>query len=114
MAKCVFCDIVNGIEPGDILYQDETVTAFRDINPVAPVHVLIVPNKHISTVNDLTDADDSLVGHIFTVARKLAAQERITESGYRLIINTNYDGGQVIYHMHLHLIGGRRMYYPIG
>ena len=114
MANCVFCGIVNGIEPGDILYQDETVTAFRDIHPVAPVHVLIVPNKHISTANDLTAADETLVGHIFTIARRLASQEHIAESGYRLILNTNYDGGQVIYHMHLHLIGGRRMRYPMG
>ena len=114
MAKCVFCDIVNGIEPGDILYQDETVTAFRDIHPVAPVHVLIVPNKHISTANDLTVVDESLIGHMFMIARTLAAQERIADTGYRLILNTNYDGGQVIYHLHLHLIGGRRMRYPIG
>lgn len=114
MTNCVFCGIVNGTEPGDILYQDESVTAFRDIHPVAPVHVLIVPNKHISTANDLTAADGALVGQMFTVARKLAAQEGIADSGYRLILNTNYDGGQVIYHMHLHLIGGRRMRYPMG
>ena len=114
MKNCIFCDIFTGDEPGDILYQDDTVTAFRDIHPVAPTHVLIIPNRHISTVNELTAADETLVGHMFTTARKVALMERIAEPGYRLILNTNYDGGQVIYHMHLHLIGGRRMRYPMG
>jgi histidine triad (HIT) family protein len=114
MKNCIFCDIVTGDEPGDILYQDDTVTAFRDIHPVAPTHVLIIPNRHISTVNELTEADEPLIGHMFTTARKVALMEGIAESGYRLILNTNYDGGQVIYHMHLHLIGGRRMRYPMG
>ena len=114
MKNCIFCDIVTGDEPGDILHQDDTVTAFRDIHPVAPTHVLIVPNRHISTVNELTAADETLVGHMFTIARMVALMEGSAESGYRLILNTNYDGGQVIYHMHLHLIGGRRMRYPMG
>ena len=114
MKNCIFCDIVTGDEPGELLYQDATVTAFRDIHPVAPTHVLIIPNRHISTVNELTAADETLVGHMFTIARNVALMEGIAESGYRLILNTNYDGGQVIYHIHLHLIGGRRMRYPMG
>ena len=90
------------------------VTVFRDIHPVAPVHVLIVPNKHIESVNELTVENEILAGHMLLVARKIAKQEGIAESGYRLIINTGYDGGQVIYHLHLHLIGGRHMRYPMG
>jgi histidine triad (HIT) family protein len=106
----LFSRIINGKLPGDILYQDDLVTAFRDINPAAPTHVLIVPNKIIPTVNDLTDEDEAIAGRMLTVARKLAEQEGIAEDGYRLIINCNRDGGQEIYHLHLHLIGGR----PLG
>jgi len=90
------------------------VTVFRDIHPVAPVHLLIVPNKHIESMNELTMEDEILVGHMLLVARQLAKQEGVADSGYRLIINTGYDGGQVIYHLHLHLIGGRHMRYPMG
>jgi histidine triad (HIT) family protein len=106
----LFSKIIRGELPGDILYQDELVTAFRDINPAASTHVLIVPNKFIPTVNDLTDEDQQIAGRMLIVARKLAEQEGIAEDGYRLIINCNRDGGQEIYHLHLHLIGGR----PLG
>lgn len=106
----LFSKIIRGELPGDILYQDELVTAFRDINPAASTHVLIVPNKFIPTVNDLTDEDEQIAGRMLIVARKLAEQEGIAEDGYRLIINCNRDGGQEIYHLHLHLIGGR----PLG
>ena len=92
--------------PGDIVHQDDRVTAFRDIHPRAPVHLLIVPNKAIPTANDIEDADEALVGHMFTVARDLALREGIAENGYRLIINCNSHGGQEVYHLHVHLVGG--------
>ncbi|MBM4192383.1 MAG: HIT domain-containing protein [Gammaproteobacteria bacterium] len=92
--------------PGDILHQDDRVTAFRDIHPRAPVHILIVPNKPIPTANDIADMDEALIGHMFTVARDLAQREGISESGYRLIINCNDHGGQEVYHLHAHLVGG--------
>ncbi len=114
MSDCIFCRIVAGEAPGDMLYQDEQITAFRDIHPVAPVHVLIVPNRHIASVNDLEAEDESLLGSMFTAARMLAEQEGIRDSGYRLIVNTGAHGGQVVYHLHLHLIGGRRMRHPMG
>ncbi|MGW8318594.1 MAG: histidine triad nucleotide-binding protein [Candidatus Promineifilaceae bacterium] len=106
----VFSKIIRGELPADIVYQDDLVTAFRDINPAAPVHLLIVPNKELATANDLTDGDERLAGRMLLVARRLAEQEGIAESGYRLIVNCNRDGGQEIYHLHLHLIGGR----PLG
>jgi histidine triad (HIT) family protein len=92
--------------PADIVYQDEQVTAFRDIHPKAPVHILIVPNKPIATANDVTDADAPLIGKLFLVARDLARQLGIAEDGYRLLVNCNRNGGQEVYHLHLHLIGG--------
>jgi len=92
--------------PGDIVHQDDRVTAFRDIQPRAPVHVLIVPNKAIPTANDIEDTDEALVGHMFTVARDLARREGIAEDGYRLIIHCNRHGGQEVYHLHVHLVGG--------
>ena len=92
--------------PGDIVHQDDRVTAFRDIQPRAPVHVWIVPNKAIPTANDIEDTDEALVGHMFTVARDLARREGIAEDGYRLIINCNRHGGQEVYHLHVHLVGG--------
>lgn len=106
----IFAKIVRGEIPADIVYQDEQVTAFRDINPVAPTHILIVPNKVVPTVNDLQEEDEQLAGHMMVVARKVAQQEGIAESGYRLIINCNKDGGQEVFHLHLHLVGGR----PLG
>ena len=96
--------------PADIVFQDDRVTAFRDIHPRAPVHILIVPNKPIPTANDVADEDEALIGHLYTVARELARREGIAESGYRLIVNCNSDGGQEVYHLHLHLLGGK----PLG
>jgi histidine triad (HIT) family protein len=114
MNACIFCRIIAGEAPAEILYQDDQVTAFRDIHPVAPIHVLVVPSTHIASVNDLDEEDEPLVGRLFTVARQLAEQEGIASSGYRLIVNTGAHGGQVVYHLHLHLIGGQRMRYPMG
>jgi len=105
----LFTKIINGEIPADIVYRDELVTAFRDINPLAPTHILIVPNNEIATVNDLTEDDERVAGRLFLAARRIAEQEGIAESGYRLIINCNSDGGQEIYHLHMHLLGGRRI-----
>ena len=105
----IFSRIVNGELPADIVYQDGLVTCFRDIHPVAPTHILIIPNREIATVNDFEEGDEHLAGHMLLVARRIARQEGIAESGYRLIINCNQDGGQEVMHVHLHLMGGRRM-----
>ena len=114
MANCIFCKIIAGDIPSEKVYSDKLVTAFRDINPAAPTHILIVPNKHIASINELTPEDEQLVGYLFSIAKILAVQEEIAESGYRLIINTGPDGGQVVYHLHLHLIGGHSMRHPMG
>lgn len=106
----VFSKIVQGESPAEILYQDELVTAFRDISPQAPVHILVVPNHVIGTMNDLTESDQELAGRMLLVASRLAREEGIAEEGYRIIINCNRHGGQTVYHLHLHLIGGR----PLG
>jgi histidine triad (HIT) family protein len=108
-AETIFSKIIRREIPSDIIYQDAQVTAFRDINPQAPVHILIVPNKLIPTANDVMPEDEQLIGHMFVVARTIAAQEGIAESGYRLLVNCNRDGGQEVYHLHIHLLGGRRL-----
>jgi histidine triad (HIT) family protein len=106
----IFSKIVRGEIDADIVYQDDLVTAFRDINPAAPTHILIVPNREIPTAADLTGDDEQLVGHMVIVATKIAEQEGIAGSGYRLILNCKEHGGQEVYHLHLHLLGGR----PLG
>lgn len=105
----IFAKIIRGEIPADIVYQDDLVTAFRDINPQAPVHILIVPNQVIPSVNDLMEDDEQVAGRLLLVAKKLAQQEGIAEDGYRLIINCNEHGGQEVFHLHLHLLGGRRL-----
>jgi len=112
--SCVFCRIVSNEAKANIVYRDEQVTAFRDIHPVAPTHILLVPNKHIDSVGTLTPEDEQLIGHIFTVAAKLASEAGIAEGGYRMITNTGAHGGQTVFHLHVHLIGGQRMKYPMG
>ena len=111
---CLFCKIVAGEIPSNIVYQDEIVTAFHDIYPRAPVHVLIVPNKHIANNNTFQVEDEPIAGHMFTIVRKLAEELEIAENGYRLILNTGKDGHQEVQHLHLHLIGGHPMQYPMG
>lgn len=106
----LFERIISGELPASIVYKDERVTAFRDIRPRAPTHILIVPNKVIATANDIADEDEPLIGHLFTVARDLAKQEGIAGQGYRLIVNCNDHGGQEVFHLHLHLVGGK----PLG
>lgn len=107
--QTVFSKIVDGEIPADIVYQDEEITAFRDIQPLAPVHILIVPNKVIKTVNDIADADANMLGRMWCIARDIAKKEGIAESGYRLVVNCNEDAGQEVFHLHLHLIGGRKL-----
>jgi histidine triad (HIT) family protein len=111
---CTFCKIVSKQAKATIVYQDEQVTAFRDSHPVAPTHILIVPNKHIESVGTIEPEDEQIIGHIYTVARKLAEQEGISKGGFRMITNTGSHGGQSVFHLHVHLIGGQRMRYPMG
>ncbi len=114
VSDCLFCKMAAGeIEP-DVVYQDDRLLAFRDIKPQAPVHILIIPKRHIATLDDLTEADEPLVGSLVTTAARLARQEGIAERGYRTVLNCNADGGQEVFHIHLHLLGGRPMGWPPG
>jgi histidine triad (HIT) family protein len=108
--ETIFSKIIRREIPSDIVYQDELVTAFRDIRPQAPTHILIVPNKLIPTANDVTTEDEAALGRLFTVAARIAQQEGIAADGYRLLVNCNKHGGQEVYHLHMHLLGGR----PLG
>jgi histidine triad (HIT) family protein len=114
MSDCIFCKIISGEIPSTNVYQDEHTTAFRDINPSAPTHILIVPNKHIDSVNMMIADDEPLIGHLFFVAKELAAKEGISESGYRLVANTGAGAGQSVFHIHLHLLGGGPMKHSMG
>jgi histidine triad (HIT) family protein len=114
MNHCLFCGIIAGTSKGDIVYNDDSVVAFRDILPRAPVHILIVPRKHIASVMDLGPADSAIVGDIFRVAGQLAEQEGIAASGFRVVVNCGRDAGQSVFHLHYHLLGGRRMGWPPG
>ena len=111
---CLFCKIAAKEIESDIVYEDEKVVAFNDINPQAPYHILIVPKQHIATLNDLTDEDNILVGYIVNTAKKLAEKLKIDESGYRVVFNCNRGAGQAVFHIHLHLLGGRQMTWPPG
>ena len=114
MSKTVFERIIAREVPAKIVYEDDQVLAFRDLNPQAPVHVLIIPKKHISTVLEINPEDNALIGHLFKVASKIAKEKGIAESGFRLLMNTNADAGQTVFHIHLHLLGGRHMHWPPG
>jgi histidine triad (HIT) family protein len=107
MEDCVFCGIVNKNIPANIVYEDEQVLAFHDLHPIAPVHVLIIPKKHIARLNEATESDEALLGHILLAANEIASSLGIAESGFRLVNNCGQDGGQVIYHLHFHLLGGK-------
>jgi len=109
MMDCIFCQIVAGKLPSDILYQDGEIIAFRDINPQAPVHLLIIPRKHIPSLTHLSKADLPLIGQMVNVANHLAKDEGILERGYRLVVNCGREGGQLVPHLHIHLLGGRRL-----
>ncbi|MBE7535887.1 MAG: histidine triad nucleotide-binding protein [Anaerolineales bacterium] len=106
---CIFCKIISGEVPSAIIFQDERVTAFRDINPAAPTHILIVPNKHIASVEAVEEADESLIGYLYRAASRIAREEGISEAGYRLITNTGANAGQTVFHLHVHLLGGKML-----
>ncbi len=107
--NCIFCKIINKEIPADIVYQDDEIIAFKDIAPVAPVHLLIIPKKHISPADDLELKDKELIGQLFLIAQKIAKEQDVSETGYRLVINVGKDAGQTVEHLHLHLLGGEKL-----
>lgn len=111
---CLFCKIINGEIPSNKVYEDDLVYAFRDIEPQAPVHILIIPKEHIASANELNDENCAIVGHIFSVAAKIAKSEGIAEGGYRIVNNCGENGGQTVGHLHFHMLGGRSLQWPPG
>ena len=111
---CLFCRIVDGNLSADIVYENDSLIAFRDINPKAPTHILLIPRSHIATMNDLEDGDKALVGELFVTAARIAADEGLADDGYRVVMNCNAAAGQSVFHIHLHLMGGRTMTWPPG
>ncbi len=109
MDDCLFCKIIKKEIPSKVVYEDDTVLAFRDINPVAPVHILVIPKKHIGSLVELTNEDEAIVGKIYTIINKIAKQEGIAEKGFRVIVNCGEDGGQEVKHLHFHLLGGKKL-----
>jgi histidine triad (HIT) family protein len=114
VADCLFCRIVAGEIPATIVFQDDAVVAFRDITPQAPMHVLVIPRQHVGSLNDLTEADDELVGRLVRTGAAIADQHGHAAGGYRTVFNCNADAGQTVFHVHLHVLGGRRMTWPPG
>jgi histidine triad (HIT) family protein len=114
MSDCLFCRIIAGEIPGNFVYKDETMVAFKDINPQAPLHVLIVPTRHVATLNDLSPGDDSLVGSLFRRAAAIAKEHGYDQRGYRAVFNCNREAGQTVFHIHLHLLAGRGLHWPPG
>ena len=114
MNECLFCKMVSGVIPCDKVHENEHVLAFRDIDPKAPTHILIIPKKHIKTLNEINENDQDLLGELLLTAKKIAKDEGIDTSGYRTVFNCNSDGGQTVFHIHMHLLGGRPMAWPPG
>ncbi len=114
MSDCLFCKIVSGQIPARLLHDDEHCVAFADINPQAPFHALVIPRRHLVSLNQLTAADEPLAGHLLRVAAQVAREGGVAESGWRASFNTNREGGQVVWHLHLHVLGGRQMGWPPG
>ncbi len=111
---CLFCKILDGDIPAEIIFESDDAIAFRDVNPQAPTHVLIIPRQHIATINDLDSGDDTIVGKLFLAAQQVANDEGIADDGYRVVMNCNAAAGQTVFHLHLHLLGGRQMGWPPG
>jgi histidine triad (HIT) family protein len=114
MSNCIFCKIIEKKIPAKIIHEDDHVLAFEDINPQAPVHTLVIPKKHIPTLLDIKEEDNNLVGHLIKVANKIANDKGIAERGFRIVANCNPESGQTVYHIHLHILGGRQMHWPPG
>jgi histidine triad (HIT) family protein len=114
MSDCLFCRMVAGDIKPDVVYEDDAVLAFRDLNPQAPTHVLVIPKQHIATTNDLDEASAGVVGKLYLAAKQIAGDEGIAGPGYRMVMNCNPGAGQSVYHLHLHLLGGRPMHWPPG
>jgi histidine triad (HIT) family protein len=111
---CIFCEIVEKKRSAKIIYEDEDALAFEDINPQAPVHLLVVPKRHISTILEMKESDNTIIGHLFQVANRIASDKGIAERGFRLVMNCNHESGQTVFHIHLHILGGRFMHWPPG
>jgi len=114
MDECIFCKIVNKEIPAKVVYEDDRIVAFDDINPQAPVHVLLIPKEHFVSLNDIPEEKKELLGHIMSKARQVAQEKGVKESGYRIVLNTARDSGQDVLHIHFHVLGGRRMTWPPG
>ena len=114
MSDCLFCKIARNEIPAKLVFEDEDVVAFEDINPQAPVHVLVVPRRHIPSLNDLTPGDDALVGKMSRIAAQIAKDRGVAEPGWRSVVNVNREGGQLVFHVHMHCMGGRPMFWPPG
>lgn len=114
MSGCIFCRVACGEMPARIIYEDDHCVAFHDINPKAPVHFLVIPRKHITSLNDLLEDDQLLLGHMMTVASRMAKEQHIDGTGYRAVINTNAEAGQTVFHLHIHIMGGRVFHWPPG
>jgi histidine triad (HIT) family protein len=114
MAECIFCGIVAGEVPANVVYEDDDVVAFRDLNPQAPTHVLVIPRRHIASIDDMSDGDEAMIGRVFAAAKAVARDEGIDRKGYRLVTNIGDEAGQTVGHLHVHVLGGRRMTWPPG
>jgi len=114
MSECIFCRIAAHRAPAVIFYEDEHCVVFQDTNPQAPVHLLVIPRKHITSLNEDLENDRSLLGHMFAVAGRMAREQGIDSTGFRTVINTNREAGQTVYHLHVHILGGRRLHWPPG
>jgi histidine triad (HIT) family protein len=114
MSDCLFCKFVSGDIKPNTVYEDDEILAFRDINPQAPTHILVIPKQHIATLNDLDENHEALIGKLYLAAQKIAREEGIAEAGYRTVVNCNEQAGQSVFHIHLHLLGGRDMRWPPG
>lgn len=114
MTSCLFCNIVSQQVPGRLVYEDDRVLAFEDINPQAPIHILVIPKKHFHTALEITSLEAELIGHIFIVINKIAGEKGVADSGFRVVLNCGRGGGQTVYHLHFHLLGGRQMRWPPG
>lgn len=113
MDDCIFCKIIKGQIPSCIVYEDEEIIAFKDIHPVAPIHILVIPKKHIESINDIKPEDEKVIGKIYSVIKQIAKEQGIAERGYRVIVNCGEDGGQEVMHLHYHLIGGKKLSFKI-